>query len=165
MTNRIRAFLPPESPQPKPPFDHTTAEARPLALDVIRWALADLETARARLATANALREASEAHGDEEDLDEGLEWERWIDTLVHAEIDAQRRVMALVLMTNRRIKSVLDLDKLPPRWQPCSMEIGPKYGECGPILVVAPRDEDDEDWHPTLTIVPIEGQDSFLFGA
>lgn len=135
-------------------WDHANAEARPLALDVCRVAVAEWRGATARYAEARRLYEASEAVLPTSPAEEAAEWEMWIRALDCMRLDAQRRLMGCVLVCCRRVERLDDVDEQEHGWEPAALELD------GFLYVVAPADRDRGDDRPRLSVVECGSFDS-----
>jgi hypothetical protein len=147
-------------------FDHTLAEARPLALEICRRAVTEWEAAKERQADGWKRQDESRTQSlgvkyDGYD-DEFAEWERWCLVLDHFTSVAEQRLAAAILVCCRRLKHPMHgkttAETLGKGWTPCAMELGDTH------YVVYPNDSDDDDWSPRVVVVPPGGFDSHDFG-
>jgi hypothetical protein len=117
-------------------FNRRDAEARPLALEVIRGAVRDWRRARSLASWAGKIRaEAETPDRPDPGCPEGREWVRWGLEVGRAVIAAEARLAALILLIHGRVEHSEGADKLPRNWSPCSLDID------NVLYIVHPEDE------------------------
>ena len=139
-------------------FDPAYAQARPLAMEVLRTAAAEWRETTARHAAALERYEAREpAHADDQ-ADESQEWTQWIGALAVFAADAERRLIGCLLMLGQRIDRPDDLDEQIPGWSPVGFQLDSEHyfvASCVPTsqprLFVIPNEDFQgcEDGSPT----------------
>jgi hypothetical protein len=133
-------------------FNRRDAEARPLALEVIRGAVRDWRRARSLASWAGKIRaEAETPDRPDPGCPEGREWSRWGLEVGRELIAREARLAALVLLLHGRVEHSDGAGNLPPGWPPCSLDID------GHLLIVHPVSESDP--RPRLMLVRPEDVD------
>lgn len=115
---------PPYTPLSLGKLDLTTAEARPLALRILRTAHRDWRLARARTASAfRRFKEAADERPAPRSTPDDNFWQRCCDVLVDFEHDAQQRLIAAVLLIHGRIREPKDIRTLGVEWKPAAVVV------------------------------------------
>lgn len=137
-------------------FDRTHAEARPLAIELMRHVVANWRTAKALSETAYKRYDEFDDKTVSDADDESREWDRILDAAREIYTDAEAQVCSVVLLITGRVKRLFKVNEMDYGWAPVAFGLGPE------TFVVSPTDEDDPV--PRLVVVGPGGHDDSTWG-
>jgi hypothetical protein len=138
-------------------FDPPSSYARPLALEIVRRAVAEWRSSQALADRAFRKLNAYDAtHPGEPPDDEDNEFQAWANTAHSFALDAERRLADCILVLHGLVSFPRQVTQLEAGWNPVSLDL------CGSIYVVGPADVDDPE--PRLTVVGRGGHDDADYG-